>query len=55
MYSGDICDYEMYLSLSGYCSELTHWGAHIYVWKKGERWIVGLSGERVDLVGGIHR
>ena len=27
---------------------------HIYVRNTGERWIVGLSGERVDPVGGIH-
>ena len=54
VYSGDLCDYEIYLSLSVYCSDLTRWGVQIPVGKIGERWLVGLSGERVDLVGGIH-
>ena len=54
MYSGDLCDYEIYLSLSSYCSDLTHWGVQLYVRKIGERWIVGLSGEREDLAEGIH-
>ena len=54
VYSGELCDYEIYLSLSVYCSNLTHWGVQISVGKIGERWIVGLSRERVDFVGGIH-
>ena len=26
VYSGDLCDYEIYLSLSVYCSDQTHCG-----------------------------
>ena len=37
VYSGDLCDYEIYLSLSVYCSDLTYWGVQISVRKIGER------------------
>ena len=37
MYSGDLCDYEIYLSLSVYCSDLTHCGVQSSVRKIGER------------------
>ena len=37
MYSGDLCDYEIYLSLSVYCSDLTHCGAQSSVRKIGKR------------------
>ena len=43
MYSGDLCDYEIYLSLSVYCLHLTHLSS---VSKIDERCIVGLSGAR---------
>ena len=37
VYSGDLCDYEIYLSLSVYCSDLTRWGVQSSVRKLGER------------------
>ena len=37
VYSGDVCDYEVYRSLSVYCSDLTHWGVQSSVRKIDEQ------------------